>query len=373
MIARAALFLLASLTQDPRAAQRSLARADFLGTIAAAEALLQSQPGNQDASALLMLLLSDADPARAARLRRTAIPEPPSLPEIPSDDPPRAAGLAYVDVASARLSAKAGRNARLVARVRVGTEVRVVSIRDGSARLVIDDAGDGPARGYMRADLLSTNAPTVAGFLMKADALKSRGAEFELAMLWRAINLDARRPDVLERLVASAFATRRFGLAVSGARLAVASGRFTLADLDAGFVSAESLRVQLGRDAFAKSGGVTFHLRGITRYVMALVGDQSDGITMTVGDYFSGAGSRSPLWPALQRLLLSSPVVRSDDRWLFDTSGSALELKRTEGRWRVSIFELPGGGAKGETSGTYEWEDRLAAERATRAAAPPRP
>lgn len=139
---------------------------------------------------------------------------------------------------------------------------------------------------------------------------------------------------------------------------------------ESGYATPEELRDELRRVAARRSSDVTRHLGGMGKHVFTDVNGQADGIVVPLSSYFSAADSSSTLWPALEKLLASAPVVRDSNRWLFDDGTNAIQLSRIGGkRWRVTWFQMPGGGnGEPELAGSnYGWEDSLARDRAVRA------
>ncbi len=101
--------------------------------------------------------------------------------------------------------------------------------------------------GYVHQDLLAAKPPTVEAIVARADALKAKGADDEVTMLWRAWNLARERKDLYDRLLAAAFASSRWDVAVDAFRASCQSPSWKDATVPARFESAESLRAYLYR------------------------------------------------------------------------------------------------------------------------------
>jgi hypothetical protein len=334
-------FAAAAPSPELESVKAQLLNGDSLTALSIAEKALGQYPDDPDLNAVTASVLQDVDPARAAQLRAKGGSAPVPLPTVPSNDPAVAKQVAWVNVASAAVRASASEKAKLSLRLPIGSRVRVEKLGKDFAQVTFPHPDtDRPVRGFIHRSLLSPKQPTVDGLLEEAKRQKTSGADFELALLWRALNLAANRNDLYQAVLDAAFATRRYDVAVDALKVAI-RGRQWPPPKEVYFPSAEALRLHLWRAAQATWGeGLARGIPFVKRFVM---GTQEGGL-VPAGSMWDRR-PESPLWPALKAVLLS-PVDRTERSWVFEKDDQWLELsdrgRGPAGLWSVTVFELPG-------------------------------
>lgn len=312
-------------------ARAALAKGDLLEATLAVQAGLAESPKDHTLAELGAALLRDVDPARAGALRAALGPPAAPLPVVGPAAPVQGAGEAFVNVASATVRAAPKESARAVKSLAIGSRVEVGRVENGFAAV---------AGGWIRSDLLSSQAPTVES--LQREAAAAGDADRKLSLLWRALHLDA-RDAVLESAVAAAFEARRPTIAVAAAELAVSRGAPAAARPSAS--SHDELRRALYRAVVARHAAPFLETVRLSSWRDPAAPDLTAGIPLLEAWETVLGDPKNVAWIGLQRALLSpvnesQPVMRS-----FEAGGYFIGMVPQEGVWRVSSLSLGEGAA----------------------------
>lgn len=293
-----------------------------------------NRPKDPDVLHLLSALLHDAEPTRSAALAQSAPLTLQPFPIVPPPEKARVREGAYVNVAIAHVRGEPSEASPLIARLPIGTWVRVDRIEGAFAAVRFHRSGAGLTPGFILFDLLSAQRPTLDALLAEASAASGSNADVKATLLWRALNLDPLRADVLEALLATSFAARRYGLAVDAVELAIKKGRWAR-QTGGTFPTASALRAHLYRATVAKNRNALDPLFDSVRPVIdhAASGPSSLDPRPAIREELSNPDSS--LWAALQLALVHAR--RGYTQWFLVDADLGITLESTcAGGWRIT-------------------------------------